>query len=110
EQRAFYLPVPSIKANGLSNSQNVVLIKSPVERRAAVSRSAECNSLFGYVGVRRFVIISGDQPGNVDQLRSCCRLSCERIYIFGIYNADGSDTSSKRFRSIARDGGCMAPL
>jgi len=57
----------SILADSLRDGEHMPFIEAALERRAAMPRGAECDPLRGQRRVRRFGVVRGDKPGDIDE-------------------------------------------
>ena len=69
EQRAVNALSLAVAADGLADREHVPFVEGPLERRAAMPRRAEGDSLGRHQGVGDLSVIGRDQPGDVEQHR-----------------------------------------
>src|SRR5207244_2641042 len=65
KERAVNAPPPAVAADGLADREHVPFVEGRLERRAAMPRRAERDSLGGYRGIGDRRVIGRDQPGDV---------------------------------------------
>ena len=68
EERPIDSLLLAIRANSLCHRENMPLIESAMERRAAMARGSKGDALLGNFRIGTVREIRGDQPGNVDEI------------------------------------------
>ena len=67
EERAGDLLLLSIQTNGLSDGEDMPLVKSVFECRTAMAGGSKRHSLLGHRVVGNSCVVCGDKPRNVNQ-------------------------------------------
>src|ERR1700688_4449149 len=93
KERTIDLLLFPIEANRLGDGEDVVFIKTFLQRGTAMSRSAEFNSLSGQRGIWDARIVGIDEIRNVNKHVRRRRFSCKRAYLQGSISSffGGSD-------------------
>ena len=68
EKRAVYASLETIAASRLDDGQDVVLVECTIQRRAAVSRGSEGDSLARDRWIWPGLVVGGDKSIDIDQL------------------------------------------
>src|SRR5665213_1006396 len=87
EQRTADPRLLAIRADGLGDRQNVLLIERSIGRAATVTRGSERHALRGNSGIGKNGEVIGDQTRWIDKAGGFRRLTCKRADGHEVYAA-----------------------